>query len=290
MPFSFPSQMTTFVSRLSRRIEEYGPLCLGIDPSIDSLTRCGLPNTAQGAFDFGRVLLDAARYEIAIAKPQVAYFERFGSAGILALEELALLARNENVLMLIDAKRGDIDTTGEAYGEAFFSSSSPLKVDAVTLNPFLGFESLRKLLDFAVRNDGGAFIVVRSSNPEGEELQTARLRNGTTIAEDLCQKITTFNLSLDLETLGPIGAVLGATCDDAAAIAEALPQSFLLAPGIGAQGATLETLSLRLAGARGRVIPSVSRAVLFDGCGPVELQTSILRFRERALELLWRVA
>src|SRR5664279_1263919 len=119
--------MTTFASRLRHRMNKYGPLCLGIDPSGESLARCGLPNTAQGAYDFGRLVLDAARYEVAITKPQVAYFERFGSPGIRALEELALLARNEDVLVLLDAKRGDIDTTGEAYAEAYFSPSSPLR-------------------------------------------------------------------------------------------------------------------------------------------------------------------
>ena len=268
----------------------YGPLCLGIDPSVESLARCGLPNTAQGAYDFGRLVLDAARYELAITKPQVAYFERFGSPGIRALEELALLARNEDVLVLLDAKRGDIDTTGEAYAEAYFSPSSPLRVDAVTLNPFLGFESLRKLLDFAVHNDGGAFVVVRSSNPEGEELQTARLQNGRTIAEDLCRRITDFNLSLGRDVPGPIGAVLGATCHDAPAIASALPGSFLLAPGVGAQGATLEELSLRLTHARGRVIPSVSRAILANGCNTAETRTSIRHLRERAQALLYHVA
>jgi orotidine-5'-phosphate decarboxylase len=216
----------------------------------------------------------------------MAYFERFGSHGIRVLEELAVLARRENLLVLVDAKRGDIDTTGEAYAEAFFSPSSPLRVDAVTFHPYMGFGALRKSLELAVRNSAGVFIVVRSSNPEGEELQNARIGRGSTVAEDLCQRITGFNLALGSETRGPIGAVVGATCHDAGAIAAALPQSFLLAPGVGAQGATLEDMSVRMAHARSRLLPSVSRAILSNGCGPVELRESIRTLRDRAFELL----
>lgn len=278
--------MTDFCSRLKRRVEQHGPLCVGIDPSAAMLAKCELPDSPQGAFEFGSRVLEATESHIAIVKPQAAYFERFGSAGVRALEELVALARRKDVLVLLDAKRGDIDTTGEAYGEAFFSPSSPLKVDAVTFHPFLGLGALEKSITFAVRHGGGAFIVVRSSNPEGEAIQTARLANGGTIAQALCERITEFNRQLDAGLTGPIGAVVGATCHDASATVAALPLSYVLAPGVGAQGATIEDVRVRMPQARGRVLPSVSRAILSNGCSLSDLRTTVGQLREQARELL----
>ena len=278
--------MTNFAARLGQRIAAHGPLCIGIDPSAATLAKCGLPDSAEGALEFGRRVLEAADYRLAIVKPQSAYFERFGSAGVRALEELAALARAREVLVLLDVKRGDIDTTGEAYAEAFFAPSSPLRVDAVTLHPYLGLGALRKALEYAVRQGGGAFIVVRSSNPEGEALQTARLADGETVAAALCREITALNWELVSGPVGPVGAVVGATCSDAADTVAALPRSYVLAPGVGAQGATLEDVRVRMPQALGRVLPNVSRAILAGGCGPNELRATIRALRQRARELL----
>jgi len=241
-----------------------------------------LPDSAEGALEFGSRLLEAAEYELAIVKPQAAYFERFGSSGIRALEVLVADARSRQVLVLLDAKRGDIDTTGEAYAEAFFSPASPLKVDAVTLSPFLGLGALEKAIAFVVRNEGGVFIVVRSSNPEGEAIQTARRADGRTVAEALCSEITDLNRGLTTQYPGPIGAVVGATCHDADTTVAALPVSYVLAPGVGAQGATLDDVRLRMPQARGRVLPSVSRAILANGPGSSDLRTTIRELKERA--------
>jgi orotidine-5'-phosphate decarboxylase len=274
-----------FQARLQRRIDQHGPLCLGIDPSADALATCGLPNTAQGALDFGIRMLAAAAYRLAIVKPQSAFFERFGSPGIRALEELITQARRREVLVLLDAKRGDIDTTAEAYAEAYFSPSSPLKVDAVTLHPYLGLRALAAAIRFAVRNGGGVFIVVRSSNPEGQALQTARLADGRTVADSLCADIAVLNRELGGAAVGPIGAVVGATCDDAAAIVAALPHSFILAPGVGVQGATIKDVGIRMGQARGRILPSTSRSILASGCGPRELSATIRQLQAEARAL-----
>lgn len=278
--------MTDFCTRLRARIVEHGPLCVGIDPSRAMLSKCGLPDSPQGALEFGFRLLQAAEYKLAIVKPQVAYFERFGSSGIRALEELMKDARSNELLVLLDAKRGDIDTTGEAYAEAFFSPESPLKVDAVTLSPFLGLGALETAIEYAVRNGGGLFVVVRSSNPEGEALQTAQLADGRTVAETLCDQITDLNRRLGAGSTGPVGAVVGATCRDAAATVAALPTSYVLAPGVGSQGATLEDVRKRMSQVRGRVLPTVSRAVLANGCSLGDLRTSIRQLQEQAREML----
>ncbi|HEY4367889.1 MAG TPA: orotidine-5'-phosphate decarboxylase [Steroidobacteraceae bacterium] len=278
--------MPAFASRLTAAIRAHSPLCVGIDPSAALLKSCGLPDSADGAFEFGKRVLEAADFQLSIVKPQSAFFERFGSKGYRAMEELTALARSRDVLVLLDGKRGDIDTTAEAYADSYFSASSTLHVDAVTTHAYLGFAALEKFLAIALRNEGGVFVVVRSSNPEGLGLQTARLANGETVAESLCRAITERNRLAGDHALGPIGAVVGATCEDAAATVAALPTSFILAPGVGAQGATMQDVLTRMPQARGRVLPNVSRAILANGASAAEIRTTIRELQQEAMKLL----
>src|SRR5687768_4626769 len=277
--------MPTFAARLQQKLVEHSPLCVGIDPSASILKSCNLPNTPEGALEFGKRVLEAADYRISLLKPQSAFFERFGSGGLQALEEITRLARSREVLVLLDGKRGDIDTTGAAYAEGYFSSTTTLRVDAVTVHVYLGLAALDAFFDIAVRAEGGVFVVVRSSNPEGRELQTARLANGETVAQNLCREITVRNHRHG-SALGYLGAVVGATCDDAAETVEALPQSFILAPGVGAQGATLQDVLTRMPSAKGRVLPNVSRAILANGGSVAEIRTTIRSLQDQARELL----
>lgn len=277
--------MSTFATRLQQKIAEHSPLCVGIDPSASLLKSCNLPNTPDGAFEFGKRVLEATDFRISLLKPQSAFFERFGSAGLKAVEELTTLARSREVLVLLDGKRGDIDTTGAAYAEGYFASTTTLRVDAVTTHVYLGLDALDPFLDIAVRAEGGVFVVVRSSNPEGRELQTARLANGETVAQNLCREITLRNRKQG-EGLQYIGAVVGATCDDAAETVDALPQSFILAPGVGAQGATIQDVLKRMPSARGRVLPNVSRAILANGGSVSDIRATIRGLQDQARELL----
>ena len=277
--------MPTFAARLQQKMVEHSPLCVGIDPSASLLESCNLPNTPEGALEFGKRVLEAADYRISILKPQSAFFERFGSGGLQALEELTRLARSREVLVLLDGKRGDIDTTGAAYAEGYFSSTTTLRVDAVTTHVYLGLAALDPFFDIAVRAEGGVFVVVRSSNPEGRELQTARLANGETVVQNLGREITARNRRQG-DSLGYLGAVVGATCDDAAETVAALPQSFILAPGVGAQGATLQDVLTRMPSAKGRVLPNVSRAILANGGSVAEIRTTIRALQDQARELL----
>ena len=277
--------MSTFAARLQQKIAEHSPLCVGIDPSAALLKSCNLPDTPDGAFEFGKRVLEAADFRISLLKPQSAFFERFGSAGLKAVEELTSLARSREVLVLLDGKRGDIDTTGAAYAEGYFSSTTTLRVDAVTTHVYLGLAALDPFLNIALQAEGGVFVVVRSSNPEGFGLQTARMANGETVAQSLCREITLRNRKHG-EGLGYIGAVVGATCDDAAETVDALPQSFILAPGVGAQGATMQDVLKRMPPARGRVLPNVSRAILANGGSVADIRTTIRGLQDQARELL----
>lgn len=272
--------LNPFASRLQQRIAQFSALCVGIDPSAKLLHDCGLPDDAEGAYAFGERILRSADFEIAIVKPQSAYFERHGSAGIRAMEELTRLAQSKEVLVLLDAKRGDIDTTGTAYAEAYFSPQSSLRADALTVHAYLGLAALNQAIDYAVMHGGGLFPVVRSSNPEGRQLQSARLSDGRTVAESLCDEISALNTQYAPEGLGPIGAVVGATCEDADAITARMPRAFILAPGVGAQGATMRDVRTRMPSASGRVLASVSRAILKNGAQPGEIAAAIRALRE----------
>jgi orotidine-5'-phosphate decarboxylase len=278
--------MTSFATRLKQAIVAHSPLCVGIDPSASLLRACGLPDSAEGALEFGKRVLAAGEYRFSIVKPQSAFFERFGSAGLQALEELTQLARAREVLVLIDGKRGDIDTTAEAYAEGYFAATATLRADAVTTHAYLGFAALEKFLTIAVRAAGGVFVVVRSSNPEGRELQLAKLGSGETVAANLARLIEERNAQAGAESPGFIGAVVGATCEDAEQIVAAMPSAYILAPGVGAQGATLQDVLLRMPSARGRVLPNVSRAILANGTGSAELRTTLRALQAQARDLL----
>jgi orotidine-5'-phosphate decarboxylase len=278
--------MTSFAARLRDRIAEHSPLCVGIDPSAGLLKSCGLPDTAEGCFEFGRRVLEAAEFRLAIIKPQSAFFERFGSTGVRAMEQLTALARDRGVLVLLDGKRGDIDTSGAAYAEGYFSATTPLRVDAITTHPYLGVGALDPIFDIAATASGGVFVVVRSSNAEGRELQTARRADGETVAQNLCREITIRNARFAGGELGPVGAVVGATCEDADESAGEAARSFILAPGVGAQGATIRDVGVRMPSARGRVLPSVSRAILAGGAGVTEMRATIRELQRQARDLL----
>jgi orotidine-5'-phosphate decarboxylase len=277
--------MSTFAVRLKKQIAAHGALCVGIDPSAALLQSCGLPNTAEGALAFGQRVLEAADYKLSIVKPQSAFFERFGSAGFKAMEELSALARSRDVLVLLDGKRGDIDSTALAYAESYFGSQTALQVDAITTHAYLGLGALDPLFDFVVQHEGGVFVVVRSSNPEGRDLQHAKLPNGESVAQLLCREITQRNSKYGAGPTGPLGAVVGATCDDAAETVDALPSSYILAPGVGAQGATMDDIRARMPQARGRILANVSRAILANGTGVADIRTTIRELQRQAANL-----
>jgi orotidine-5'-phosphate decarboxylase len=278
--------LSDFAARLAQRIDRHGPLCVGIDPHAPLLQACGLPDSAEGALAFGQRILHAIDFELAMVKPQSAFFERYGSLGLRALEQLMSEARARDVLVLLDGKRGDIDSTGEAYAEAYFRPDSPVRADAMTWHAYLGFTALHRALEFSAGQGGGAFIVVRSSNREGAALQSAVLE-GLTVSARLSAEITAFNARVHPgSALGSVGAVVGATCDDADAAAAALPRSFILAPGVGAQGATLADVARRMPAARRRVLPSVSRAIFANGTSEGDLRQTITALRDEARRVL----
>ena len=270
--------MTTvpFQKRFVALAAERSPLCVGIDPAAESLKGWGLPDDVQGLRAFCERMVEACAPLVAVVKPQAAFFERHGPAGMEILRQTVEAAQSHGALVIIDAKRGDISTTAAAYADAYLGPRSPFGGDAMTLSAYLGLGSLTPFLEVARREGAGVFVVVRSSNPEGSELQQARLPDGRSVAEHLADQITARNAAEAPDKLALIGAVLGATQGrEAAGLADRLPNSLLLVPGIGAQGATIADMRADFGRHYSRVIPSIARGIARAGPGAADLQRAV---------------
>lgn len=245
-----------FGARLRAAMAQRGPLCLGIDPHPELLTGWGLSVDAAGLAGFSDICVRAFA-GFAIVKPQVAFFEAYGSAGFAVLESTIAALQHDGVLVLADAKRGDIGSTMAAYAQAW-AGDSPLAADAVTASPYLGFGSLQPLLDVAAAHQRGVFVLAATSNPEGATVQGATI-GARTIAQSIVDDAAAANAAGD----GSIGVVVGATLSQVPDLS-ALGGPVLL-PGVGAQGGRPEALA-GLGGAQpGTLLPAVSREVLRAG-------------------------
>lgn len=263
--------MPSFGERLDRVFEVTGQLCLGIDAHSFLLGEWGLPDTAAGAREFGLRAVDAASGVVGIVKPQVAFFERHGSAGYAALEAVLAAARNAGLLVIADAKRGDVGSTVQAYGEAWLTPGSPLEADAMTISAYQGVGSLTGVIDLARAADKGLFVLAATSNPESLDTQTAIRDRGSfqgwTVAASIVGEVDQLNSESD--RLGSIGVVIGATVDaaDYGILAERLAFSPILAPGFGEQGALVGDIRTLYGEASHNVIVNVGRSVLRAGPG-----------------------
>jgi len=267
-----------FQQRFIALAAERSRLCVGIDPSADSLRGWGLPDDAEGLLAFSERMVEVCAPLVACVKPQSAFFERHGPAGMAVLRQTVDAARSHGALVIVDAKRGDIESTAAAYADAFLGPHSPFGGDAITLSAYLGFGSLAPFVELARREAAGVFILVRSSNPEGSELQQARMPDGRSVAEHLADQIAARNAADGESRLGLIGAVVGATLGrEAADLAARLANALLLVPGIGAQGATIADVRRNFGVHYSRVIPSVSRAVARAGPRPEDLRREVER-------------
>jgi orotidine-5'-phosphate decarboxylase len=267
-----------FQTRFIRLAAERSPLCVGIDPSAESLKAWGLADDATGLRNFCERMVEVCAPLVASVKPQAAFFERQGPEGMAVLRDTVAQAHSHGTLAIIDAKCGDISSTAAAYGEAFLGPASPFGGDALTVSAYLGFAALAPIFDIARREAAGLFVVVRSSNPEGAGLQQAVMTDGRTVAERLADDIAAGNAGELEDGLGPVGAVVGGTLGaEVAALIARMPSALLLVPGIGAQGATVGDVRRNFAGHYRRVIPSVSRSIAHAGPDPGDLRRQVER-------------
>ena len=270
------SRMTeSFGARLRVAMEELGPLCAGIDPHPGLLKHWGLDDSVEGLEAFALTCVEAFAGTVAVVKPQSAFFERFGSAGVAVLERTLTGLREAGTMSLLDVKRGDIGSTMTAYARAYLSPDSPLRADAITVSPFLGFESLRPAMDLAHESGRGLFVLALTSNPEGAQVQHARW-DGRTVASTIVDGVTSQNAAdASAGVLGSIGLVVGATVGEAVqelGLDLAGANAPLLAPGVGAQGATADDLRTVFGAALDNVLASSSREILRAGPDCAALQ------------------
>ncbi len=263
----------TFGDRLAEAMADRGQLCVGIDPHESLLADWGLSIDAAGVREFGLRVVEAAAGRVPVVKPQVAFFERWGSAGFAALEEIMALARAAGLLVLADAKRGDIGSTMDAYAAAWLTPGAPLEADALTVSPYLGTGSLRGTIGAAMKADKGLFVLSATSNPDaggvqGAEVTVVDAHRGQSVADWIATSLAWTNQSGAVTgTLGSVGFVVGATVDRAEVglTDTALEKAPILAPGFGAQGASLGDVRTIFGALAPQVLASASRSVLSAG-------------------------
>lgn len=268
----------SFGVRLQERIRDLGPLCVGIDPSGTLLESWGRSDTVDGLEFFALAVLEAVIDTAAVVKPQVSYFERFGAEGYRVLERLLEEARDAHVMVIADVKRGDIGSTNEGYAEAWLSDASPLRVDALTLNPYLGFDALAPFLRRARESGRGAFVLSATSNVEGRQIQRARTADNVSVEELILRSVADINSRED--ALGSIGVVLGATRDRPDFDLSQLGGPYLV-PGVGTQGGTPDQVARLFDRCpSGTVLVNVGRAILEAGPERAALRDAARRWRD----------
>ncbi|PRY50695.1 orotidine-5'-phosphate decarboxylase [Geodermatophilus tzadiensis] len=284
-----------FGQRLAEAVAARGPLCVGIDPHAPLLERWDLPDDADGLRRFTDAVVDALAGTVAVLKPQSAFYERHGSRGLAVLEDGVARARSAGALVLLDAKRGDIGSTMDAYADVL-RPDHPLAVDALTVSPYLGPGSLQPAVDTARAHGGGLFVLARTSNPDAGTLQHA-LVGERSVAQVVVDTVRGWNTPgwvvgdplpdpaavRDLSSrwgagTGSFGVVVGATLRDLDVDLTGLGGP-VLAPGLGAQGGSAADLR-RLFGRDGAVVPTVSRDVLAAGPDPAALRAAAARWAE----------
>lgn len=241
-----------FVQRVHARVAETGSVvCLGIDPrperhaSTHPDTHAGDPaKVARAVVTYFRGIVEAAAPHLACVKLQSAFFERLGIPGLVAMAQLLADVRQLGVPVILDAKRGDIGSTAEAYADAYLGEGV-FAADALTVQPYLGMDAIEPFVTAAERGDRGVFVLVRTSNPGGADLQDLSVPSvdgvSLTVADRLAELLTerARESLLDARGYAPLGAVVGGTVPKRlATLRDRLPHSLLLVPGFGAQGAS----------------------------------------------------
>ena len=250
----------TFADRLAAEVERKGSqLVVGLDPRIDLL-----PVELRG--DVARFccgIVDAVAPHAVAVKPQLAFFEALGPDGLAVFGEVCSYARRAGVLVIADGKRGDIGSTARAYAEAYLEGTPP-RADALTVNPWLGRESVEPYLAAIRRGGVGIFVVVKTSNA-GADIQDVLLRDGRPMWQHVAEAVAEWGADLVGDVgLSSVGAVLGATHPRAVGEARRLmPRTVLLLPGVGAQGASVADLARAFTSGPASALVNASRSVIY---------------------------
>ncbi|MGH3822710.1 MAG: orotidine-5'-phosphate decarboxylase [Pseudonocardiaceae bacterium] len=272
-----------FGARLTRLVAVRGAVCAGVDPHPELLGEWGLSDDVGGLERFALGAVEAVGPEVALVKPQSAFFERHGARGVAVLERVLVAARDAGALVLLDVKRGDISSTMAGYAAAYLSDGAPLAADAITVSPYLGVGALDPAFELADRTGRGVFVLALTSNPEGTEVQAAVTGTGTTVAQSVVDAVAARNSGR--YPLGDFGVVVGATAPVGKLQLGAL-NGAILAPGIGAQGARLADVPQVFGPAAPHVVAAISRELLRHGPHPESLRHAARRIADEAASVI----
>jgi len=286
--------MSHFADRLTAAVVRCRtPVMVGLDPRAESLPRGLLaedrrhdPTAVADAFArFSCGVIDAVRDLVPVVKPQAAFFEQCGPAGMTALGRVIDYARQCGLLVVLDGKRNDIGTTATAYAEAYLGAppESPWGADALTVSPYLGDDSLTPFVDVARKRGAGLFVLVKTSNPGGRMLQDLVIdgRPLYRVVGDYVEQLAA--ASSGTSGYGAVGAVVGATYpEQAAELRAAMPHTWFLVPGFGAQGGTARDVAAAFDPSGRGAIVNNSRGIIFAH--------SAKAYQERFGDARWQAA
>lgn len=246
---------------LAERVSKTSPVCVGIDPQVNKLPE-KLSRDARGVQEFCIGIIDAIAEVASCAKLNLAFFEVLGWEGMKIFWELCVHAKHRGLLVIADGKRNDIGSTCEAYADAYLSADSP--IDAITVNPYLGSDSVKPFLERCSKNDKGIFVLVKTSNPSSGEIQDLPVGDEV-VHEHLAQLVESWGTQyLGKNQMSCVGAVVGATYpEELKYLRTLMPHVPLLIPGYGTQGGTAENAKFAfIKGSMGAVVSS-SRGIIY---------------------------
>ena len=255
--------MSTFADRLADAVRRKGPLCVGIDPRWESLPRAFRADSPPVAFEsFGKRVLELVAPFAGVVKPQSAFFEQLGPAGMAAQGSVLRRAKELGFVTILDAKRGDIASTATAYADAAFGPT--WDADSLTINPYLGRDAVEPFLTAAKAAGRGVFVLVRTSNP-GAGLFQDLVCDGKPVYRHVADAVVNWNAStIGACGLGDVGAVVGATHPrELAELRAVMPDVWFLVPGYGAQGGTAADVKAAYRGDGLGAVVNSSRGVTF---------------------------
>lgn len=265
------------------------PSVVGLDPDIGKIPACykkgkpggnPLESAAEAIAEFNRDIIDAVADIVPAVKPQMAFYEKYGSCGVAAFEKTVAYAKQRGLIVIEDAKRNDIGNTAQAYADGHLgmvelldgTRTASVNADFLTVTPFLGSESLRPFVEASIRYNKGIFVLVRTSNASAGEIQSAMTPEGLTISQSIARYVASqAEVSVGSHGYSPIGAVVGATYpDEAVSLRSLMPKSWLLVPGYGAQGGSaMDILPCFNPDGLGAIVNS-SRAILYTHMSDAE--------------------
>ena len=252
------------IDKLYKRVEELGHVCLGLDTDLSYIPEDIINESSsnrEAIVKFNKGIIDATLDVVSTYKVQIAYYEALGIEGLLAYKDTLEYLREKDAIIIADIKRGDIAKTAEMYAKAHFTGD--FEADFITLNPYMGMDTIEPFMEYLEKYDKGIFTLVRTSNPGAKDVEYIETSNGEKVYEEVGAMVQELGKRVT-GTCGysSIGAVMGCThVDEAVKMREALGNTFFLIPGYGAQGGTAEEVALYLKNGNGGVVNS-SRGIL----------------------------